>query len=100
MNIVITKPDFFLGEAGRIVQLLSRDDVDLVHIRKPHADREAVMQLLQQLPAETYGRLVLHDHFPLAEAFGLYGIHLNSRNPEPLKGWRGAISRSCHSIEE
>jgi len=100
MNIVITLPDFFSGEAERIVQLLSRDDVDLIHIRKPQASREAVEQLLQQLPPAIYGRLVLHDHHALAAEKGLYGIHLNSRNPKPLTGWKGSVSKSCHSLEE
>ena len=35
MTIVITLPTFFPEEAERIVQLLQRGDVDLIHIRKP-----------------------------------------------------------------
>jgi len=100
MIIVITRPDFFSDEAEHIVQLLRRKDVDLMHIRKPNARKEEVAHLLQQLPRETYGRLVLHDHHSLASEYGLYGIHLNSRNPEPLEGWRGSVSMSCHSFEE
>ncbi len=100
MNIVITRPEFFSGEAERIVQLLSRDDVDLIHIRKPHASKEEVERLLLQLPTEIYARLVLHDHFPLAAKLGLYGIHLNSRNPSIPDGWKGSVSKSCHSLNE
>ncbi len=44
--------------------------------------------------------MILHDHFELAMEYGLRGIHLNSRNPYFHKGWKGAVSRSCHSISE
>ncbi len=100
MITVITKPDFFDSEASRIVELLSRGDVDLVHIRKPGSQEAEVERLLQQLPPALSGRLVLHDHFGLAVRYGLCGVHLNSRNPEPPAGWQGSVSRSCHSIEE
>ena len=100
MIIVITRPDFFDGEAERIVQLLSRADVDLMHIRKPQASVAAIRRLLQQLPPASYGRLVLHDHHELATDFGLHGVHLNSRYPAPPQGWRGAVSISCHSLDE
>ena len=43
---------------------------------------------------------MLHDHFSLAERHGLYGIHLNRRNPVTPEGWSGSVSRSCHTLEE
>lgn len=100
MNVVITQPFFFEGEAERIVELLARPDVDLVHIRKPDAGRQEIENLLRQLPCSVRSRLVLHDHHELAEEYGLYGIHLNSRNPKVPEGWRGSVSRSCHSLDE
>ena len=51
MTIVITQPDFFDGEVERIVQLLHRGDVDLIHIRKPSATKEAVEALIKQIPS-------------------------------------------------
>lgn len=100
MTIVITQPHFFDGEAARIEQLFRRDDVDLVHIRKPQSRPDDVERLLCQLPPSLYARLVLHDHHPLAAVYHLRGIHLNSRHPQPLPGWTGAVSRSCHSLDE
>ena len=58
MTIVITQPDFFDGEVERIVQLLHRGDVDLIHIRKPSATKEAVEALIKQIPQSLYDRLV------------------------------------------
>ena len=117
MVIVITKPEFFEGEAEQIVQLLDSGRADLVHIRKPQqpsslaesarglelaelAGLERLERLIQALPARVYGRLVLHDGHQLAIKYGLRGVHLNSRNPEPPAEWSGAVSISCHTLSE
>ena len=100
MIIVITRPDFFEGEAEKIAQLLQSGRADLVHIRKPRASQSEVEQLLFSIPSELYSRLVLHDHHSLAIKYGLRGVHLNSRNPEPPAGWSGAVSISCHTLSE
>ena len=115
MVIVITKPEFFEGEAEQIVQLLDSGRADLVHIRKPLvsladsarglelaelAGLERLERLIQALPDRVYGRLVLHDCFDLALKYQLHGVHLNSRHPQPPEGFKGAISISCHSLKE
>ncbi len=74
--------------------------MDLIHIRKPRATRGQVEELLLKIPSKLRNRMILHDHFELAMEYGLRGIHLNSRNPYVPKGWKGAVSRSCHSIKE
>lgn len=99
MIIVITLPQFFDGEAEQIVRLL-RSSVDLVHIRKPEASLSEVETLIGQIPREYHSRLVLHDHYSLAVKYHLHGVHLNSRNPLPPEGWKGSVSRSCHSLQE
>lgn len=110
MIIVITQSYFFPDEAGRIVQLLSSGAADIVHIRKPLLDNldnldrldilEKYERLIQALPSGLYPRLVLHDCFELAVRYGLRGIHLNSRNPQPPEDFTGAVSISCHSLDE
>ena len=101
MIIVITQPYFFQGEAERIVQLLSGGAVDIVHIRKPLLDNQTQLErLIETLPSELYGRLVLHDCHQLALKYGLRGVHLNSRNPLPPDDFTGAVSISCHSLAE
>ena len=74
--------------------------MDLIHLRKPESTSDEMERLICDIPAEYHSRLVLHDHHHLAVKYGLYGIHLNSRNPIPPQGWKGSISRSCHSLEE
>ena len=100
MIIVITRPDYFEGEAEKIAQLLQSGRADLVHIRKPKTSQSELEQLLSSIPSALYSRLVLHDHHSLAIKYGLRGVHLNSRNPQPPAGWNGAVSISCHSLNE
>ena len=98
MLIVITLPYFIEREAERIVQRLA--NVDLIHLRKPESTSDEMERLIREIPKEYHKRLVLHDHHHLAVKYGLYGVHLNSRNPLPPEGWKGSVSRSCHSFEE
>ena len=98
--IVITLPVFIPDEAGKITTFLQERGMDLVHIRKLSAAIADVEHLISQIPPQLYSRLVLHDHFSLAQKYHLHGVHLNSRNPQPPLGWQGSISRSCHSLEE
>lgn len=113
MTIVITLPYFFDGEAEQIVQLLhhpltlnrqsedfNRITVDLIHIRKPGCEACQLEKFILSIPEEYRNRLVLHDHHELAITYNLFGVHLNSRNPEPPNGWEGSISKSCHTLEE
>jgi len=100
MTIVITQPFFFEGEAERICQLLQRGDVDLIHIRKPDSSYEDMDRLIASLPDRLHRRLVVHDHFQLAQKYSLRGLHLNRRHPLPPPGWQGQLSISCHSIAE
>ena len=100
MTIVITLPHFFDGEAERIVQLLRRGDVDVMHLRKPESARQEMEALIRAIPADLHGRLVVHDHHELAMAYALRGIHLNGRHPEAPAGYGGQLSVSCHSLAE
>lgn len=97
--IVITSPDFVPGEAT-FIDLLFRCGLDLLHLRKPDASVDDCRRLLNEIPREWHNRIVTHDYFQLASEFPLYGVHLNRRNPVPPTGFRGSISRSCHSLDE
>lgn len=97
--IVITSPDFLPGEA-QVIAALFRAGLDLLHLRKPGADVSRVRQLVRELPLECRQRIVIHDFFSLQEEFALGGIHLNSRHAEAPEGYRGMLSRACHSLEE
>ena len=97
--ITITSPEFLSGEATFIGKLFSQG-LDLLHLRKPEASLEAYKQLLFQIPEQWHSRIVLHEHFKLAEEYKLHGIHLNRRCSVTPNAFHGSISCSCHTIEE
>lgn len=97
--IVITSPVCFAGEA-LFLRDLAEAGVDAIHLRKPESDRVAFESLLEQLEPAVRRLMVTHDYFELAASYGLRGVHLNRRHPEPPAGWTGQLSCSCHSLEE
>ena len=97
--IVITLPEFIRNEAGYIQQLFE-SGIDFLHLRKPEASLEDYENLIQKIDAKWYPQIVIHDHFELCEKYHLHGIHLNKRNSEIPKDFKGSISRSCHSFQE
>lgn len=100
MLVVITLPTFINNEANAIVALFEQRGIDLLHLRKPGAEEEAVEALLREIPSVYYPRIVMHDFHALAIKYHLGGIHLTGRNPEVPQEWTGRVSTSCHSIEE
>ncbi len=99
-KIAITYPEFYAGEAEAVVRVLDSGQYWRLHIRKPGAEAASLRSLIEAIPREYYPRISLHDRFDLAAEYGLGGIHLNSRSPQPVEGWSGLISRSIHSSEE
>lgn len=100
IKIAITPPYFYQGEAQAISSLLQGREFDYVHLRKPEATEPEMAELLKEIPEEFRGRITLHDHFTLADKFGIGGIHLNSRSSQVPSGWHGRVSRSAHSFSE
>lgn len=98
-RIVITRPEFFSGEAAAIVGMLDAGAVR-VHLRKPGCSEKALRKLIEDIPACYRLRLSTHDYLHLAVEYGLGGVHLNSRNPEIPEGFSGIVSRSCHTFAE
>ena len=97
--VVITREEFTAEEPETILRLLE-GGIDRIHLRKPAATEPEMRRLVESLPAACYPHLSLHDHLPLAAEYGLGGVHLNGRNPMPPEGFRGLVSRSCHSLAE
>ncbi len=100
MIIVITRPDFWEGEADAIVHLFDQRHIDRLHLRKPDASADKVAQLVEKLPSRLYPKISVHDHYDVAEEYHLGGIHLTGRHPVAPAHWTGLVSTSCHSINE
>ena len=99
MKLAVITQEFFFENEAKIINQLFCAGLLLLHIRKPHCTQTELENLLKNIPEQYYNRIVLHDHFPLVEKYGLKGVHLNSRNKDfCVKGY--SISKSCHSIDE
>lgn len=97
--ILLTAPDFFIEEHA-ILTALFEEGIELVHLRKPNAEPILCERLLSLIP-DTYRRnIVTHDHFYLKNEYDLKGIHLNERNSEAPKDFRGSISTTVSTLEE
>ena len=98
-TVVITDTHFSDNEAEMIRIILS-EGIDRVHIRKPGSSESDFRRLIEAVPERMYPALTLQDHVGLAVGYGIGGVHLNSRNPSVPAGFKGKVSRSCHSLEE
>lgn len=100
MELILTTLPFFFVEEHQILKALFDEGLGLLHLRKPNTEPVYSERLINLLPASYRKNIVVHDHFYLKSEYGLRGIHLNQRNPEAPHGYKGQISRSCHSADE
>ena len=100
MRYIAIPREAFLPSEAEAVALLLDGGFARVHLRKPAATEEQMRAFIERLPGRLYDRLTLHDRHELAAEYGLGGVHLNGRNPQPPADFRGTVSRSCHSLEE
>lgn len=98
-RIAITGPDMRNDEGLWISDIL-REGWDAVHLRHPAATLADMRRLIESVPQQYHSRLRLHGHFELTNEFNLGGLHLNSRCPAAPPHYCGALSRSCHTVEE
>lgn len=108
LKIAITSPEpsddaSAEREIRVILDLLFRNEVDIVHLRKPSSPqylRSISRRLSTMCGDDLRSRLAVHDFFDIAQEFGFGGVHLNSKHPVPPRGWLGRVSRSLHSVDE
>lgn len=97
--LLLSTSDFFVEE-DTIINALFEEGLDVLHLRKPGSEPVYSERLLTLLPSGWHNQIVVHEHFYLKEEFGLRGIHLSERNPEPPAGYKGQLSCSCHTLDE
>lgn len=99
-KLIAITPEQTLADEVERIGLLIDAGFDYVHLRKPLMDADGMRAYLQSMPQRYAGRLKMHYFLPLAEEFGLGGVHLNGRCQQSPEGWTGQVSRSCHSLAE
>lgn len=99
-TIVITAPREVKDETARC-NLLFAAGLDVLHLRKPGAPEEAYEAFIREIDPAFRPRVVIHDHYGLAERYGLGGIHLKSGRAADAAAFpHERVSISCHSVEE
>ncbi|WP_158563251.1 thiamine phosphate synthase [Chitinophaga silvatica] len=73
---VITAPHFIRDEVSIITDLIHAG-ANRVIIRKPDWKPEEYELLLNQLPSSIYSKILIRNHYQLAEQYCLAGIHWN-----------------------
>ena len=97
--IIMTKATFFVEE-NQILTTLFEEGMENLHLYKPNSEPIYSERLLSLLSEDYYKKITVHDHFYLKEEYGLRGIHLNQATDELPLGYKGNVSRTCHSIGE
>ena len=97
--IIMTKATFFVEE-NQILTTLFEEGMENLHLYKPNSEPIYSERLLSLLSEDYYKKITVHDHFYLKDEYGLRGIHLNQATDELPLGYKGNVSRTCHSIGE
>lgn len=105
--IVLTAPTWREDEAA-VLTAMFECGLETLHVRKPGCTMRQMEQLLRELPARFYNRIVLHAHYELAEKYHLKGIHLpegiRTEQPAFAEEWKlqfpeQHLSTSVHDVE-
>lgn len=110
MLIILTSERVIENEAELINTLFS-EGLERLHLRKPEFSIDGYRVLLDQIHAQYYDRIMLHEHHELLQEYSLRGIHLQEQARLDLgdalevtlkvyenKGLK--VSSSFHSKEE
>lgn len=100
--IIIITPEEIVQNETEIINELFQEGLDLLHIRKPFIISEEMKNFIQKINAEFYHRLVLHNHYNVADDFNISRFHFREIDRQnnihdPFKD--KIISTSVHSIQ-
>lgn len=102
MIIVIT-PEQSVRNENEIINELFKEGLELLHIRKPAMEVKTMRNYIHSIQSDYHEKLVLHNHYVLAEEFGTSRIHCKEAErpniPDHfLDEYR--VSTSVHSIND
>ena len=97
--IIMTKPTFFVEE-DKILANLFDEGLENLHLNKPGSSPMYSERLLTLLGEDLASKITVHHHFYLKEEYRLKGIHIDDARTEAPAGYRGNITRTCHTINE
>ncbi len=94
--IVISRPHLHNDDGTAINRILEHEGFTF-HLRKPKASAKELSKILQQLDDRKLQRVVVHDHFELADAYPIKGVCLNKRAGYDSNK---AVCQSMHNLDE
>ena len=101
LKLIAITPELTAPAEMNIICHILDNGFDFVHIRKPKMTVAEMEEYLFVYPSTlSRYRLTLHDCHAAALVTGVGGLHLNGRNPKPIKDFAGRLSKSCHSVSE
>lgn len=71
----------------------------ILHLRKPLSDSAAYETLLSAIHSEYHGRVVIHQHYELADHYALKGIHFTENDRKTGQTNNQLVSTSFHSLD-
>lgn len=94
--VVISRPHLHNDDVNAINRILKHQGF-IFHLRKPKASAKDLVRILDGLNEEILDRVVLHDHFELADKYPVKGVCLNKRAGYDAKN---AVCQSMHNLSE
>ena len=103
--VVISNATAVPNEAA-IIQQLFEEGLDVLHLRKPEADEQAVRQLIESIPADYHNRIAMHGFFHLMEEYNIHRWHFREQHRQEtaieamaqLKNKGYTLSTSVHDL--
>jgi len=84
---VYTLPYPISNECDKINSLFN-EGLEELHLRKPTSTKAELRKMIKQINPKFYNRITIHQHYKLAEEFGLKGIHVKQTY---FKGFFGKL---------
>lgn len=101
MQFIVITPPTAVPDETVLCNLLFAEGLETLHLRKPGASAETYEAFIRRIEPRYRGRVVIHEHYELAERYRLRGIHLRSGQAGKHIRYAGMqVSISCHSTEE
>jgi len=72
--ILISQPNFFVGEKEILISLFE-NDLHYFHLRKPERTKNELAAFIESIPKIYHNRIIVHSHYSLVNDFTLKGIH-------------------------
>lgn len=106
--MIVISNAFAVVNEIKTIHSLFEEGLSLLHIRKPDFSELEMAQFIHQIKVEFRSNLVLHNHYDLAEDFGINRIHFSEKERKRghefparfSKPCRYIFSTSTHSIED